>query len=224
MKKYLALIFLLIMLITGCSSNTDIRSTVYHASESQKILKQVMSDNSLTEDEQNVFKDIVNSSNQKVFDGKTVGELIDAGMKLKAQIEKDKETMNNTLSVSVIDKLSLDANKEVGRIYPQIQLDINVANKSNNDISAFKGIFTVINKHGDICFTAEYTDTEPLMEGVSRTDTIVTDVNDTNPLEIIAYKASLEDLKITWEPTAIIFMDGTKIGEDQNDRSFPQNR
>lgn len=55
------------------------------------------------------------------------------------------------------------------------------------------------------------------MAGVTRTDTIYTDINDTNEKEVKAYDSPLSDLKVTWEPTAMKFMDGTRIGEDKNE-------
>ena len=100
--------------------------------------------------------------------------------KWKAQVEKDREQMNQTLQVSVVDKVSLDQNASAGRMHPQIQFDISIANVSQNDIQTFKGRFIVSDASGNELFRADYLDTMPVMAGVTRTDTIYTDINDTN--------------------------------------------
>ena len=137
--------------------------------------------------------------------------------KWKAQVEKDREQMNQTLQISVVDKVSLDQNASAGRMHPQIQFDISIANVSQNDIQTFKGRFVVSDASGNELFRADYLDTMPVMAGVTRTDTIYTDINDTNEKEVKAYDSPLSDLKVTWEPTAMKFMDGTRIGEDKNE-------
>lgn len=209
-----------VLLTAGCGSGKDTRSIVYHSAESSKIVKQVLSDTSLSQDEKDIFQALAKAKNQKALEGKTVGELLDQGMKLKAQLDKEKETMKQVLSVKILDKMSLDVNRDAGRYYQQIQLDVAVANTSQDDIQSFKGKFTIADKDGKELFTAEYTDRKPLMSGVSRTDSLAADINDTNPPEVEAYNAPFTDLQITWEPTAIVYMDGKKIGEGKDDRSL----
>lgn len=157
---------------------------------------------------------------QKVYKGKTVGYILDMYDKMKAQLDKEKERMKQTLTVSVVDKTSLNTNVDAGRMHPQVQFDINVANIPNDDVQTFKGRFIVSDKDGKELFRADYLDRMPVMAGVSRTDTIYTDINDTNADEVKVYQSPLSDLQVAWEPTAIEFMDGTRIGEGKNDRDM----
>jgi hypothetical protein len=215
-KKWLAAALIAVMLTSGCGSK-DTKSIVWHSSESSKIVKQIQSDTSLTKDQQEFFQSLAKSRDQKAYEGKTVGEILDVYAKWKAQVEKDREQMNQTLQVSVVDKVSLDQNASAGRMHPQIQFDISIANVSQNDIQTFKGRFIVSDASGNELFRADYLDTMPVMAGVTRTDTIYTDINDTNEKEVKAYDSPLSDLKVTWESTAMKFMDGTRIGEDKNE-------
>ena len=201
-KKWLAAALIAVMLTSGCGSK-DTKSIVWHSSESSKIVKQIQSDTSLTKDQQEFFQSLAKSR--------------DVYAKWKAQVEKDREQMNQTLQISVVDKVSLDQNASAGRMHPQIQFDISIANVSQNDIQTFKGRFVVSDASGNELFRADYLDTMHVMAGVTRTDTIYTDINDTNEKEVKAYDSPLSDLKVTWEPTAMKFMDGTRIGEDKNE-------
>lgn len=218
-KQWLAAGLIITMLTAGCGSK-DTSEIVWHSSESSKIVNQVMSDTSLTEDQRKFIQGIAKLRDQKIYEGKTIGSILKAYDELKAQLDKEKEQMNQTLQISVVDKVSLDQNASAGRMHPQVQFDITIANVSQNDIQTFKGIFIVSDKDGNELFRANYLDTTPVMAGVTREDTIYTDINDTNEKEVKVYDSPLSDLKVTWEPTAMKFMDGTVIGIDKKDRVF----
>ncbi len=49
------------------------------------------------------FQSLAKSRDQKAYEGKTVGEILDVYAKWKAQVEKDREQMNQTLQVSVVE-------------------------------------------------------------------------------------------------------------------------
>lgn len=129
----------------------------------------------------------------------------------KAREEAAAKRLREALMCSVYKKDFQKADFMSGQYKDFLSLGIALKNKSGKDIRAFKGKFVVDDLLGDHLFDFELSATETLKAGLDGTASWSWEYNQFNNKLTTVKNTPVKDLKITWVPSQILFVDGSKL-------------
>lgn len=163
--------------------------------------------------------------------GKSVGDLIDAQRKFEADAQaKEKEAerlaaeakakedakaaeLSKSITFTVFDKGFIPKNIYADRYDDYITVKCAYENKSAKSIRAFTGRVEFTDLFGKPIFSSNVTINEPVKAGEKGTWSGSIKYNEFVDEHKALANAELKDMKVRWLPSAIIFEDGTSIGE-----------
>ncbi len=210
MKKLLGLLLILLFSLSllGCSS---VKDTVYTTANKDKVVADISKSN-LTKEEKELFAKALDDTTGK-YEGKTVNDIINDQKKIIEERKRLEKEMKNMLVVSFGNKGQIykDTSRWIFSNY--VTFDMVVTNNSQKDILAFKGFTNVDDIFGDKLKKIGYRDDEGIKAGETKTIPLQYECNEFMKEDMKFFDTSFDKLKITWETTAIVFADGTKIGE-----------
>lgn len=192
----------------GCS---NIKDTVYTTSNKDKVISDISKSN-LTKEEKELFAKALDDTTGK-YEGKTINEIINDQKQIIEERKKLEKEMKNMLVVSFGNKgqIPKDRNKWIFSNY--VTFDMVVTNNSQKDILGFKGITIVDDLFGDNLLKSGYRNDEMLKSGETKTFSLSYECNEFDKNDSKFLNTDLSKLKMYWETTAIVFADGTKIGD-----------
>ena len=231
MKHAAGVIALAVLLTVGCAK--DPKGLVFTEQNKEEVLKKVAESSSLSaDDKQLVVAYFMRTEMAKglgkafgmdtskagnVF-GKNVGQIIEEqkawAAEQKAQEEKAKKLaaeakaheearlaeLKKSLLLTVFDMKK----KEIG-FTSATELKFVYENTSGKDIRAFEGELTMHDVLGEEVLKTWVKSTEILKAGAKRNESKLT----TQEYKVRGKK--LEDLKVAWKPTTVLFADGTRV-------------
>ena len=169
-------------------------------------------------------------SNDDSIVGLTVGELIERERQFQADQEaeqakqeklaaeaKAKEEaiaaeLRKTIQLSVFKKTFRD-----GDYSDYIIISCAYENASTKDVRAFRGILGFTDLFDSHIYKTRLTISDPVKAGKKGTWVGQIDYNQFVEAEQALRSTDLEDMKVNWLPSSVIFADGTQIGEAEPD-------
>jgi hypothetical protein len=166
--------------------------------------------------------------------GKTVGEMIEEQKRWQAEQQAEEEKakrlaaeakakedalaaeLRKAVSLSVYGKDFQPADFEAGRPYDYVVLKCAYENSSGKNIRAFKGKVLFTDLFGAEIFSSGITISDPIEAGKKATWTGSIHYNQFMANHMKLRNTDLKDMKVVWNPSSIIFEDGTKLGEDSS--------
>jgi hypothetical protein len=234
--KRLAVAVLCAFVLSGCSSDRNIRIT---DANKDTILKQIQNSKSFTVEEiglltaRQVRIGAAAAFNQPApkWVGLTLQEVIDDERKIQAdetakKTEADKlaaeakakedalaNELRKTLVLTVFEKSLLPENADAGRFQSFIMIKCVYENKSDKDIRAVKGAIRFADLFDKEILTSQMTIQDPVKAGQKANWIGQITYNQFISSHQQLVNTELKDMKVTWIPASIIFTDGTQIGE-----------
>ena len=139
----------------------------------------------------------------------------------RAKREATLKTMLGSLTVGVVSKSFQAADVESGTYQDQIAETFIYKNTSSKTIRAFKGVMVYKTLMGDLITKINLENDTPIEAGHSITWDGVTDYNQFEDKDVKLRQTKLMDMKIEWQPTSILFADGSRleVTDDSDDNS-----
>jgi hypothetical protein len=156
--------------------------------------------------------------------GKTVGELL-AQLKKQAAEEQTQARRQQLLADEAkakADALAAELRKSIDlTVYNkafitssnQITIKCAYQNSSTKGIRAFRGQLQFADLFGSEIFTTTLTISDPIASGKKGNRFVVIENNEFIRSHQQLFNTELKDVKVIWIPEAVIFVDGSKIGE-----------
>lgn len=211
MLKKIVVLFILFFsfILSGCGGGVE--DTVFHHDNKEKVVSEVGKSN-LGKKDKNLFSKALDDKSGK-YEGKTVGEMISDQKKIIEDRKKLEEEMKKMLIVSFGNKVSIPKDTDAWRFDDYVSLDFVVTNNSQKDIQGYKGKAMVDDIFGDRVIVLSHKNDELLKAGETKSYNMYYEINPYIDSQLKFFNTSLDKLKITWDTTAIVFADGTSIGD-----------
>lgn len=196
------------ILISGCSS---VEEKVYTSDKKNDIISEIGKSNMSKEDKE-LFAKAIDDKTGK-YEGKTVKEIVNDQKRIIEERKKLEEEMKNALIVSFGNKgqVHKDINQWIFSNYATF--DMIITNNTKKDIQAFKGITIIDDIFGDNILRSGYRNDELIKAGETKTIPLSYECNEFISKDMKFFETDLDKLKMYWETKAIVFSDGTKIGD-----------
>jgi len=163
--------------------------------------------------------------------GRTIGELIEDQRLFEAEAmaqEEEQERLaaearakgeaiatelRKTISFSVYEKTFQASDIMSGRYSDYVVIKCAYENKSQKDVRAFTGSVRFTNLFGKLIFESGLTISDPVAAGEKGNWTGTIEYNQFVDEHKSLRNTKLEDMKVVWLPSQILFADGSTIGE-----------
>jgi len=123
------------------------------------------------------------------------------------------DEMLKAVAISVVEKGWKPSDFQSGQIMDYITIRVTATNTGRKDIRAIRGVLHFQDLFGREIQSIEHTYEKGLRVGTNVTDQNYYRYNELMEKDIKFRTTSLSDMKVLWEPTTILFADGTKLGE-----------
>jgi len=130
----------------------------------------------------------------------------------KARTEAQAAELRNSITLAVYEK---DFNE--GRFEDHIIIRTTYENMSGKDIRAFRGVVRFSDLFGEAISSSRITIQDPLSAGSEGNWSGQIDYNQFTDSHQKLRNTDLEDMRVEWLPSSIIFADGTQIGESDDE-------
>jgi len=221
----------LLVFITGCGNPT--KNVKITEKNKDTVFEQIKNSKDLTADEVRMFMAYVlrstitsafSGEKKLSYEGKTIGEIINEELKLEKEKNKLAEEarkedealakqLSSTVLVEVYKKGFIPAEYSSGSYDDYISLSLAIQNICPKEIRAFKGKLVVKDLFGTLIKNYVFDSDKKLKPNQKMRGTFYWSCNKFNDDDEKIKATSLDSLKITWQPIAIIYSDGTKIGK-----------
>jgi len=225
--------------LAGCSNVKTIKIT---ADNQDKIFEQIKDSHDLTFEEAGLLqRRVIRSAMANAFGaktsamplGETLGQIIDDEKKSIAEQKTQEQNqdveakraqaadaaatklMNDVLTVAVYEKGFHKASAEDGDFRDEITLKLVFKNNGTKAIRAFKGEVAFNDLFGESIKTVGLKEDESLAPNAERKVTRSVDFNQFMKEDTRLVTTKLSDMKPTWQPSTILFADGTEMSLKQ---------
>lgn len=138
----------------------------------------------------------------------------------RAREEQLRQELDSVLTVAVVSKGFLGSDLEAGRYEDFITLTFAYQNKGTKAIRAFRGSVIFLDVFGDTIYSAGLKVDDPLGPGQTRRESGRTiKYNQFMATHQRLRNTELSNMKIIWQPTDVIFADGTKLSVTEDSPS-----
>ena len=229
---FMLLLITLSLLMTGCG--TGVKSTKFTKDNIQQVLETVNKSKDLTGEEHALLTGaVIRDQFQKgnVLDGKTVGEAIEEQRRLKIEadareaekkrlaeeVRKKEEAIASELSqyllVTFTKKDFRPKNIHAGEFEDSILITFAFKNNGAKNIRAFRGITRFNDLFGENLYSANLSREDGIKVGETKTWTGSLKYNQFMDEHKRFNGAEYNNIKFEWKASAIIFEDGTTLGD-----------
>jgi len=211
--------------LVGCS---NVKAETFTPSNHDQVFTDI-SKSHLSDDEKALMVGAIarNAMGSYPLDGKTVGQILDEQKQFVAQQDaearaqkeaQEKEaarvaaiqaSIRQAVTVAILSKHYQEFDFENRITQSGTVLKIQFHNTGNKAIRAFKGQIEFDNQFGDKITTTNIDREDPIKPGEIQTDSLINEYGDAE----IRTKP-LDQMKVKWIPTAILFADGTKLSTE----------
>jgi hypothetical protein len=168
---------------------------------------------------------------EKSMVGKTVGDLISEERQFEEKAKKDEEQqkrladeakgkeevqatqLRKTVNLSVYAKSFQPSDAMAGSFNDYVVIKCAYENTSGKDIRAFRGKLRFTDLFGREIYQSGLTISDPIKAGVKATWTGTIKYNQFEDDDVKFKNTDLQDMKVEWLPSSVIFADGTRLGE-----------
>jgi hypothetical protein len=165
--------------------------------------------------------------------GKTVGDLIESQRKIetneqaaaeeqdrlaaeaRAEEEARAAELRKAVSLTVYEKSFLASNPMGGRYSDYLVIKCAYENRSGKDIRAFNGSVRFTDLFDKTILESGLTISDPLKAGAKGTWTGQIEYNQFLDEHVALRNASLDNMKVVWLPSEVLYSDGTRVGAQQ---------
>ena len=221
----------IVLIFTGCGG---VKTTKFTKDNVQQVMEEVNKSKDLTGEEHSLLIAAMirhKMNKEQSFEGKTVGDVIEEQKKLKAEYDaqeaekkrlaeetKKKEAaiaaeLNQYLVVTPTKKEFQGKNIYAGEFEDHILITFAFQNKSAKDIKAFRGNTTFNDLFGEKIYSTNLTYDQGIKAGETKTWVGSIKYNQFMDDHSRFNNKSLENMKFVWTAKAIMYSDGTKIGQ-----------
>jgi len=164
--------------------------------------------------------------------GKTVGDLISEERQFEEGAKKDAEVsgrladeakareeaaaveLRKTVNLSVYQKSYRPADPDAGSYEDYVVIKCAYENTSGKDIRAFTGKLRFTDLFGSEIYQSGLTISDPIRTGAKTTWVGSIKYNQFVDEDVRLRNTDLKDMRVEWLPQAVIFADGSKIGQE----------
>jgi hypothetical protein len=164
--------------------------------------------------------------------GKTVGQVIEEDKKIVAdekvkqtaadalkakvagELEQKRQVIRKTMTGTIVQKAFKPASVDTQTYQDVSVMKISFQNTSEKPIKAFKGYFHIVSQLGDEIKNINYDGDDlkaPIKSGQVETYIVELPFNQFVASDVKFKESSLDNLKVEWTPTVVLFADGTKL-------------
>ena len=163
--------------------------------------------------------------------GRTVGELIaeERTFQEEAELRRQEEErlaaearardealaaeLRDAILLAVSSKDFIPSNARAGRYSDYLTFRVAYENTSGRDIRAFRGRVRFTDLFGDEIYAFGITIQDPIVSGAHGTWDGQIDYNEFVDDHVRVRQTDLDDMRVEWLPSGVIFADGTQLGE-----------
>ena len=223
----LLIAFLALIAFSGCSS---VKSETFSSANHDQVMQDIGKSNMDSTDKGKIISAVArNAFGNYSLDGKSVSQIIDEQTKYQAEeaarevAQKEAQRaaeakrlaviteLKHSIELFPLEKTFVKADYESGSYSDSIKVKFKIINHSKKDIREFKGIVHWANQFGDVIESSSIDFTNVLPASYVALSDMAVSYNQFSEDDQKLVQTALSNLKVTWEPTAVSFTDGSSI-------------